>query len=181
MSPVQICKKMSRKIVLFMSLIILIFFLISGMLISIPFLLITLLVYAFIRELRATIHGKSLICYVFGLTVGYTLMAVFQFSDINSNNYFTLCTTFGFIAYFSFISSFFWLNVISFDIWWTFGRGGENNRKYLKYSLYAWGSSTIMLVIALTAQVGGFVDKNWRPGIGEDDSCFFTRMFLNDN
>lgn len=147
------------------------------MVISIPFLLITLLVYALIRELRATIHGKSLICYVFGLTVGYTFMAMFQLSDIN-NYYLTLCTTFGFIAYFSFTSSFFWLNVISFDIWWTFGRGGENNRKYLKYSLYAWGSSTIMLIIALTAQVGGFVDKNWRPGIGEDDSCFFTGMFF---
>lgn len=48
------------------------------MLISVPFLLVTLIVYSLIPELR-NLHGKCLMCYVFGLTViRYFILTLFD-------------------------------------------------------------------------------------------------------
>lgn len=101
-------------------------FLPIGMLISVPFLMTTFFVYLLIPELR-NVHGKSLMSYVFGLTLAYTLLATVQLytnneSCRNGGECFnrTLCGTFGYIIYFSFMVSFFWLNVMCFDIFWTF-------------------------------------------------------------
>lgn len=90
------------------------------MVVSIPFLLITFLVYLFIRELRATLHGKSLMCYVLCLTVGYTFLSAIQFND-GAPVSVGICETIAFTIYGSFLASFLWLMIISFDIWWTFG------------------------------------------------------------
>lgn len=90
------------------------------MILSIPFLVATLLVYALIKELRATLNGKSLMCYVLGLIVAYTFLATVQLNGDNRIND-GLCKFLGFTIYFALMFSFFWLNVISFDIWWTFG------------------------------------------------------------
>lgn len=46
-----------------------------AMLFSIPFMVLTILVYLFIPELRNQ-HGKSLVCYLFGLIVGYTMLCI---------------------------------------------------------------------------------------------------------
>lgn len=90
------------------------------MVVSVPFLLATFLVYLLIRELRATLHGKSLICYVLCLTVGYSFLSAIQFNNGSPMNE-KICISIGFIIYGSFLSSFLWLMIISFDIWWTFG------------------------------------------------------------
>lgn len=97
------------------------------MFLSVPFLLATFIVYACIPELR-NVHGKSLMSYVLGLTVGYTILASVQFHGNQeecrdgSTNCFTnvVCVILGYIIYFSFMVSFFWLNVMCFDIFWTF-------------------------------------------------------------
>ncbi|KAL1402930.1 hypothetical protein pipiens_019593, partial [Culex pipiens pipiens] len=88
-----------------------------GMLLSVPFLLITLFVYACIPELR-NMHGKSLMCYVLGLTVGYTALSLVQMRLFAAET--TPCVVAGYTLYFFFMVSFFWLNVMSFDIYWTF-------------------------------------------------------------
>lgn len=89
----------------------------AGMLLSVPFLLITLFVYACIPELR-NMHGKSLMCYVLGLTVGYTALSLVQMRLFAAET--TPCVVAGYTLYFFFMVSFFWLNVMSFDIYWTF-------------------------------------------------------------
>lgn len=94
-------------------------FLITAMFISVPFLLATFLVYAFIRELRVNLHGKSLMCYVFCLTIGYSFLGSIRLT--NQHIPIGFCEIIALIIYGSFISSFLWLSVISFDIWWTFG------------------------------------------------------------
>jgi hypothetical protein len=48
-----------------------------GMLVSIPFLIVTFVVYAAIPELR-NLHGKSLMCHVSSLLTAYTFLAVVQ-------------------------------------------------------------------------------------------------------
>lgn len=89
-----------------------------GMMLSVPFLIATFLVYALLPELR-NIHGKCLLCYLFSLTIGYSSLALLQ---LNGSNYIdpVLCRSAGFTAYFSFVCAFLWLNVISFDLWWNF-------------------------------------------------------------
>lgn len=45
-----------------------------AMLFSIPFMVLTIIVYLAIPELRNQ-HGKSLVCYLLGLIVGYSLLS----------------------------------------------------------------------------------------------------------
>ncbi|OXU30942.1 hypothetical protein TSAR_002780 [Trichomalopsis sarcophagae] len=91
----------------------------TGMLISVPFLIATFVVYMLIPELR-NIHGQTLCAYVFSLIVAYIALSTLQIikqdtiSDLS-------CYVYAYIVHFSFLASFFWLNVMCFDIWWTFG------------------------------------------------------------
>lgn len=63
------------------------------MILSLPFLLATLLVYALIRDLQ-NLHGKSLMCHVATLLVAYTSLIVNQFTT-NSVNSEELCIALG--------------------------------------------------------------------------------------
>lgn len=56
-----------------------------GIIISLPFLLLTLIVYALIRELQ-NLHGKSLMCHVAALLVAYTSLVANQFTTNSVNN-----------------------------------------------------------------------------------------------
>ncbi|EJY57871.1 AAEL017259-PA, partial [Aedes aegypti] len=89
----------------------------AGMLLSVPFLLVTFFVYACIPELR-NMHGKSLMCYVLGLAAGYTVLSLVQMGLFEGSS--LHCKVSGYLVYFWFMVSFFWLNVMSFDIYWTF-------------------------------------------------------------
>jgi hypothetical protein len=57
---------------------------VSGLLISVPFLIFTILVYSLIPELR-DLHGKSLTCHVMCLTVAYVFLAFVQLSGETLN------------------------------------------------------------------------------------------------
>jgi G protein-coupled receptor Mth (Methuselah protein) len=90
------------------------------MIASIPFLVATFFVYGCIRELR-NLHGKSLMAYVLSLTLMYASMAVILLYDrYLYENYLTICKIFGHLLMMSTFTSFFWLNVMCFDIWTTF-------------------------------------------------------------
>lgn len=89
------------------------------MVLSVPFLIATFLVYAILPELR-NVHGKSLMCYLLGLTVGYSVLSYIQFKGGDHSIESATCRIFGYITYFSLMFAFFWLSVISFDLWWNF-------------------------------------------------------------
>lgn len=86
------------------------------MILSVPFLLLTLLVYAVLPELR-NVNGKSLMCYLASLAAAYALLAFLQLRPGTANWW---CRPFGYLMYFWFLAAFLWLNVISFELWWTF-------------------------------------------------------------
>ncbi|CAG0901853.1 unnamed protein product [Darwinula stevensoni] len=85
-------------------------------------------------------------------------------------------------AHFSFLATFFWLNVMSFDIWWSIGafRGqvssssNQGRRKFLRYSLYAWGGP---LVLGTAAAIADFsptiINLAWKPRFGLNH-CWFA-------
>lgn len=89
------------------------------MLLSVPFIVATILVYICIPELRNG-HGRCLVCYLTGLAIGYSVLACVQ---INGNEPVPdwLCTSAGYVIYFAFSAAFLWLSAISFDLWWTLG------------------------------------------------------------
>lgn len=155
----------------------------AGMLISVPFLIVTFLVYGLIPELR-NLHGKNLMSYVLCLTVAYTNMAVIHLNTegIHSSVH---CRTIGYLAYIGFVCSFFWLNVLCFDIWWTFRgvrgiAGNLQRKKFILYSLYAWGCPLLILTWAFFADHLLLVPMPYRPAIGEN-SCFVNCKCEDDS
>ncbi|XP_055387145.1 G-protein coupled receptor Mth2-like isoform X2 [Condylostylus longicornis] len=143
-----------------------------AMLFSIPFMIITVLVYTLIPELR-NLHGKSLACYLLGLIFGYSLLCCqIFFKELNTLS----CYIIGFVAYFSFMSAFFWLSVISFDLWWNFrgthGRNLRDSKKFYIFALYAWGLAATCTGITIIAQLTDYLPQNFKPGIGDEDYCW---------
>lgn len=111
-----------------------------GLLISVPFLLATACVYTLIRELRDT-HGKALACHSVSLATAFSCLAATQLAghafptlvcSVMGKHYlpmirFPCCERFvryclllisfvtAYLIQFSFVSCFFWLNVMCFD------------------------------------------------------------------
>ncbi|XP_063222230.1 G-protein coupled receptor Mth2-like isoform X2 [Bacillus rossius redtenbacheri] len=150
-----------------------------GMVCSLVFLAATLLTYALVPDLR-NLHGLCLMSYVSSLFVAYVLLAVAQLSVFVRET--KPCLAVAFIIYFSFLASFFWLNVMCFDIWWTFSgfrplRGSEKERehkKFVMYSVYAWGSSSLLLLVCLLTDRHPYVrERVLSPQFGKD-RCWFT-------
>ncbi|KAG5313522.1 MTH2 protein, partial [Pseudoatta argentina] len=118
-------------------------------LLSLPFLLLTFIVYSILPELR-NIHGYSLRAHVGSLFITYAIIYPGQqVSGLAEQKY---CVALAYIFNFFFLASFFWLNVTCFDIWWTFRelrshrRGGNHceRKKLILYSSYAWGVTIIL-------------------------------------
>ncbi|XP_032664894.1 G-protein coupled receptor Mth2-like isoform X2 [Odontomachus brunneus] len=147
-----------------------------GMIISIPFLIASFLVYAIIPELR-NLHGKTLMCYVICLIIAYVFTSL-----VNYVFEWDRCNVIAFVIYFSFQASFFWLNVMCFDIWWTFGgfrslQGSVKQRekkKFIMYSIYAWGCASILTILCLIMDfTPGIPETLIRPEFGYL-RCWFT-------
>ncbi|XP_034950133.1 G-protein coupled receptor Mth2-like [Chelonus insularis] len=153
-----------------------------GFAISTPFLAITFLVYALLRELK-NIHGLTLMAYVASLFVAYVALVIVQFGSQAVIEAKTLCMTLAFIIHFSFLASFFWLNVMCFDIWWTFGgfrsmQGSvrQSERKKFKiYSIYAWGCASILTMVCLIMDLHPNIPTTLiRPQFGTSACWFMT-------
>ncbi|KAJ6642043.1 G-protein coupled receptor Mth2 [Pseudolycoriella hygida] len=145
-----------------------------GMFFSLPFLVATIVIYAAIPELR-NIHGKSLVCYLSMLVVGNSTLGWVKFNDSEPVEP-VLCRTLGYTVYFSFVSSFFWLNVISFDLWRNFcgtyfRSKSDEYKKFILYSLYAWGSTTFLFLLCFSLDLSQTIPSKYKPGIGTE-TCF---------
>ncbi|XP_043288643.1 G-protein coupled receptor Mth2-like [Venturia canescens] len=158
------------------------------------FLILTLLVYICLPSLR-NLHGKTLMCHVSSLIVAYATLATVALatpSDIGNHDddeehspaSTAFCKFLGFTLLFSWVSAFSWLNVMCFDIWWTFGGlGGENHgprrsrayrKRFLGYSLYAWGLAILVTVSGIVVDETNIFPDSLRPHVGSD-SCWFER------
>ncbi|XP_055841355.1 G-protein coupled receptor Mth2-like isoform X2 [Episyrphus balteatus] len=143
------------------------------MIFSVPFMLLTIIVYMAIPELR-TLHGKSLCCYLLGLCIGYSILSAFILIPMDYISSLQ-CKVGGFLAYFSFMASFFWVSVISFDLFYNIRvpRGRYNEKKrFILYSIYAWGLALISLGLTYAAQQSSFISNDWKPQIGGDEWCW---------
>ncbi|XP_032664888.1 G-protein coupled receptor Mth2-like isoform X1 [Odontomachus brunneus] len=151
-----------------------------GLLVSLPFLLLTFVVYTILPELW-NMHGYTLRGYVGSLFVAYISLVPFQLISPDGLSD-AVCSGSAFVIYFSFQASFFWLNVMCFDIWWTFGgfrslQGSVKQRekkKFIMYSIYAWGCASILTILCLIMDfTPGIPETLIRPEFGYL-RCWFT-------
>ncbi|XP_059052162.1 G-protein coupled receptor Mth2-like [Achroia grisella] len=149
-----------------------------GLMLSVPFLLVTFIVYAFIPELR-NLHGLCLMAYCAGLIVAYIFLAYLKVQSGQMNIAMTGCVVSAFIVYYAFQSSFFWLNVMCFDIWRTFSgyRGSSTSkrretRRFTMYSFYAWGIPLLLTAVTASMQYANLPPGVIKPGFG-DKRCWF--------
>ncbi|KAJ8679550.1 hypothetical protein QAD02_015337, partial [Eretmocerus hayati] len=91
-------------------------------LISAVFLTLALFAYASLPHLQ-NLKGVIVSSYVMCLALAYYFLVITKIAgaDMFVDVYAYLCNTIAYIVHFSFLASFFWLNVMCFDIWWTFG------------------------------------------------------------
>ena len=127
-----------------------------GQVISIICLFILLSVYSLLSKLR-NIPGKNLMC----LSVSLLLAQLLFLTAAGATDNQVMCLIISVVLHYSFMAAFFWINVMSFDIWRTFSQetvtSVDSKKKFIFYNLYAWLSP--LLVIAISAIV------NWSPGI----------------
>ncbi|XP_066256056.1 G-protein coupled receptor Mth2-like isoform X10 [Euwallacea similis] len=149
----------------------------SGMIISMPFLLVTFVVYALLPD--RNLHQKALMFYVLTLLIAYILLVTINLSSSFKQPW---CSVIAYATIFSFMSSFFWMNVICFDIWYTFsgGRGfvgskrSTERRRLIYYSIYALGGPLLILGLIGLMQTVLPDDSYHNPNIG------VTKCFLGD-
>jgi len=156
-------------------------------LVSVVSLKVTLLLHIIVPELRSSLFGWMKISHLTSMLLTFLLMAITSFSGVTLIlDFKTICTIIGFATHYFFLSSFFWLNIMSFDIWRTFrnmtGYGSMMNRmhgkrkRFIYYSMYAWGVPLIFSIFTIIIE---FLPDSYKqdliipdPGHGQR-SCFF--------
>ncbi|XP_053951227.1 probable G-protein coupled receptor Mth-like 1 [Anastrepha ludens] len=154
-----------------------------GIVISVVFLGATLVAGYMMPSVHHMLHWRCQIYYVFCLFVGDLILAYTQLSRTLEHGSLT-CIHLASIMHFFFLSAFFWLNTMCFNIWWTFRdfrpSSLERNQELLRlrlYSAYAWG---VPLLISAIAYIVDHLPETQllRPGFGER-SCWFSGEHLS--
>ncbi|EDV91836.1 GH24384 [Drosophila grimshawi] len=155
-----------------------------GILISIVFLAATLVAGYMLPAVHHALHWRCQIYYVFCLLLGKILLAIEELNKSlipGSASCFLLAIGMQFF----FLSAFFWLNTMCFNIWWTFRdfrpSSLERNQESLRlrlYSAYAWGVPLLICAIAACVdQLPETETSLLRPGFGEV-FCWFNNRSL---
>ncbi|XP_050671771.1 G-protein coupled receptor Mth2-like isoform X3 [Leptidea sinapis] len=98
---------------------------IYGIILSAVFLGLILLVYFLLPELQS-LGGKILMSCVGSMMVVYVLLAIMKYGSILDQ----MCIILTCAIYYFFMATFCWMNVMSYDIWWTFRFQGVTRKNY---------------------------------------------------
>lgn len=143
---------------------------ITEMVLSIICLVLSIIVYRTLPEFK-NVHGKNLI------SLSSCLLTTFIFLclDLALRRHITyaFCFTIAVTIHISFLATFFWTNVMAFDIWRNmtsmkrkkFERKKESN-KYTKYSVYAWTATVLTALPAVILECTNLVSVQYRPQFG---------------
>ncbi|XP_067015313.2 probable G-protein coupled receptor Mth-like 3 isoform X2 [Anabrus simplex] len=141
-------------------------------------LLLTLIVLALLPSRYRDLLAKASMCHCGSLVVTYVVLGATTLTPVVPHS---MCISIPFIIQFSFLAAFFWLNVMCIDISWAFsgfrppqGSVSERDRKkFIYYSLYAWGSPTIILIVTAVMEfVESIPDTYLKPNFGVK-ACWF--------
>ncbi|KAL0838988.1 hypothetical protein ABMA28_016985 [Loxostege sticticalis] len=151
----------------------------TGLIISVPFLIATACVYTFITVLRDT-HGKALACHTICLAVAFSCLATTQLAGHAFPN--GVCTVMAYLIQFSFVSCFFWLNVMCFDTFLNVRRYINSSvsrrsmrRRFAWYCAYAILLPVILLVVTVVMELSPAVPSTYlKPNFGVKGCWFKT-------
>ncbi|XP_072949099.1 G-protein coupled receptor Mth2-like [Epargyreus clarus] len=151
----------------------------TGLIISVPFLLATACVYTFITELRDT-HGKALSCHAICLAIAFSCLATTQLAGHAFPK--PACTIMAYLIQFSFVSCFFWLNVMCFDTYLNVRRYINSSvsrrsmrRRFAWYCTYAILLPVILLGVTITMDLSPAVPSTYlKPNFGVKGCWFKT-------
>lgn len=140
-------------------------------LVSVLFLLTTFAVYMYLPQMR-DLQGLCYMCMCVSMALGFLSLGVLQLSPGFRGE---ICTITGFLVYFWMMATFFWMNVISINMYRTVKDASylkkTEKKQYFMYNCYAWGFTIFFLIVAL---ITNFAEGNhYKPGIG-DSSCWFN-------
>ncbi|XP_072397056.1 G-protein coupled receptor Mth2-like isoform X6 [Diabrotica undecimpunctata] len=140
-----------------------------GMIISMPFLLLTFLVYLLLPE--RNLHRRALMSYVFTLLAAYITLVTIQLYSGQFPD--TTCHVLGYLIIFFFLVSFFWMNVMCVDMWLAFSgmrtflsKKTAERKRFIIYCIYAWGMPIIHVVLVFLINTYGNTVAGYHPQIG---------------
>ncbi|XP_037094717.1 G-protein coupled receptor Mth2-like [Pollicipes pollicipes] len=136
-------------------------------------LLVTFVIYVAIPELQ-NVHGRCLLSHVAALFTAYVCLLSAQSRTVYANM--TFCHVTAIVMYYSFLAVCFWLNAMSFDIWWTFSRvrsttaASNKTKRFIRYSLYCWLCPLVLTLVTVFMQYAPDdlvpPEDYLRPGLG---------------
>ena len=137
-------------------------------------LFITFTTYSLFSELR-TLPGLNLMT----LTIILFINNLLLLTGVRETQNQLACTTVAIMVHFFNLSGFFWMNIMTFDLYKTFGRKQRLKhalknkmapfRQYVRYSVYAWGCPAVIVFVCL---IINFCDCSpFKIGYGEHFSC----------
>ncbi|XP_072397060.1 G-protein coupled receptor Mth2-like isoform X10 [Diabrotica undecimpunctata] len=142
---------------------------VRGMIISMPFLLLTFLVYLLLPE--RNLHRRALMSYVFTLLAAYITLVTIQLYSGQFPD--TTCHVLGYLIIFFFLVSFFWMNVMCVDMWLAFSgmrtflsKKTAERKRFIIYCIYAWGMPIIHVVLVFLINTYGNTVAGYHPQIG---------------
>ena len=149
-----------------------------GLLISVPFLILTIVAYSITPKLR-DVHGTALCCYCGCLVLAFTTLAIVQIGSAHLSD--QSCTSIAFVIQFSFIACFFWLNVMCIEMW-SLVRSHVDRETYKRmkpktlffwYSLWCWSPSVILILVSVIMDLKPTIPATYaKPNFG-NISCWF--------
>ncbi|GBP46516.1 G-protein coupled receptor Mth2 [Eumeta japonica] len=160
----------------------------SAMLVSSFFLVLVLIVYALLPPLR-NLPGLILMAYAVSELGAFLCLGILQLLQLLQLNSAEVCMSMSPTIYFFFLAAFCWMNVMSFDLWWTF-RGYAKARpihrrgekfKFGVYCAYAYGVPGAMTAMLVTLMHTDMTQWPWfiTPAIPRK-GCFLEKgeLFL---
>ncbi|VVC30072.1 GPCR, family 2-like,Somatomedin B domain,GPCR, family 2, secretin-like [Cinara cedri] len=153
-----------------------------GLGVSAVFLIVHLAVFAALPSLR-NLSGKNLASFCVSLIGSY---AAFVAGNLWPAGPGSGCYAIAALTYYSFLTSFAWMLIMSFDCWRTLRLAtselrittGRQTKKFLVYSAVCWLVPAMMTVVAVTvdtvpAAAAAVIGADVRPEFGTDDHCWF--------
>ncbi|XP_046820460.1 G-protein coupled receptor Mth2-like [Vespa crabro] len=151
-----------------------------GLLISVPFLILTIIAFSITPRLR-DIYGKILCHYCGCLALAFTGLAITQLGGVHWEGHTCICIAF--VIEFSFVACYFWLNVMCIETWLLIRNHVHHvayqrikpNVLFFYYSIWAWGSSGIFILLSIIMDLNPTIPMIYiKPNdISENDNCWF--------
>lgn len=143
---------------------------VTEMVLSILCLVLSIIVYTILPEFK-NVHGKNLMSLSSCLLTTYIFLCLDLALRLHIS--YAFCFTIAVVIHISFLATFFWTNVMAFDIWRNmtsmkrknFERKRETN-KYTKYSIYAWTTTVLTALPAVILESTDLVSVQYRPQFG---------------